>query len=83
MTALLQGIPHGPHSAQSIQRAYPALLPFQAVIVALWANQRGIGVPRASDAATRPTPQLVPLSPRRFSDHRRKMAASRQGFRHA
>lgn len=64
MSAPLAGIPTGPHTAESVQRAYPGLLPYQAVIVALWANQRGKGVPATATAATRPTPQVVALSPR-------------------
>ena len=63
-----------PITAQRVQRTYPGLAPWMAHLVAQRANQRGIGVPRASDAAARPTPQVRGLSPRqRKSNHRRNL----------
>jgi hypothetical protein len=80
----LAGIPHGPHTPESIQKQFPALLPRQAVILALWLNQTGIGVPRATTPDPWATPQVVYLSPRRrFSNHRPIMAANQGTVGHA
>ena len=76
MTSPSQHPRSGPITPESVLRAYPALQAWMAALIAQQANQRGIGVPRASDRHPCGTPQVVPLSPRaRISNHRRKIVA--------